>query len=498
MKRSAIIIGAGYSGLSCAALLARDGWDVTVLEKNKKIGGRARIWKSKGYTFDMGPSWYLMPEVFDHFFELFGKKREDYFKLLPLDPYYKVFFSPEDHAELTPDPEKNRKLFESFEKGGAEALDRYTAQAKYKYDVAMSEFLYRDYKKLTEFFNRRLMSEGLKLNVFKKLDSYVSKYFTDRRAKQILEYAMVFLGTSPSDAPALYSIMSHVDLDLGVFFPEGGMAGVAEGIAKLCKELGVTIKTGQEVTEFELSPGPKGFEARAEMVKTQDSEYSADIIISGADYWHTEMELLPKKVQSYSSKYWEKRTLAPSMYIVYLGIGRSLKGFEHHNLYFAEDWNEHFDTIFKKPEWPKEPCFYISCISKTDTSTAPEGCENVFVLVPVAPGLDDSDEQREAYLDHVMEHIKNITGEDLRKDVQVKRVFTHRDFIQDYHAYKGTALGLSHNLMQTAVFRPSHRSRKVENLYYTGQYTHPGVGVPMTLIASEIVAEELENNYTEK
>jgi len=639
MKHSAVIIGAGYSGLSCAALLARDGWDVTVLEKNDQIGGRARVWETKGYTFDMGPSWYLMPEVFEHFFSLFGKKTSDYYKLLPLDPYYKVFFSPDEHALLTPDAKKNRELFESFQSGGGAALDAYTKQAAYKYDVAMKEFLYRDYKKITEFFNRRLMTEGLKLNVFKKLDNYVRNYVDDRRARQILEYAMVFLGTDPKDAPALYSIMSHVDLELGVFFPEGGMAGVAQGIAELCGELGVTIELNKEVTSAELAEvngkkkiesvttadgkiyeadviisgadyhhtetdllpaearsysekywnkrvlAPsmfiaylgigrelKGFEhhnlyfkeilgtdpkdapalysimshvdlelgvffpeggmagvaqgiaelcgelgvtielnkevtsaelaevngkKKIESVTTADGKiYEADVIISGADYHHTETDLLPAEARSYSEKYWNKRVLAPSMFIAYLGIGRELKGFEHHNLYFKENWNDHFDAIFSEPAWPRQPCFYLSCISKTDASTAPEGCENVFVLVPVASGLDDSDDQRTAYFEHVMDHIEQITGEDLRKDVQVKRIFTHRDFISDYHAYKGTALSLAHTLFQTAVFRPSHKSRKADNLYYTGQYTHPGVGVPMTLIASEIVAEELKNTYT--
>lgn len=489
MRQKAVVIGGGYGGLSCAALLARDGWDVTLLEKNDSMGGRARSWETEGFTFDLGPSWYLMPEVFDRFFSLFQAQRKDYYSLLPLEPYYKVFFSRDDVSCLSTDRETNIKLFESFEPGGGEALKRYMDQASYKYRVAMDEFLYRDYKHLTDFFNRRLMVEGMKLGVFKKLDKFVSSYFQDRRARQILEYAMVFLGTSPVDAPALYSIMSHVDLELGVYFPEKGMAGVAQGLAKLCREQGVNLVTNAEVTHIKVEAG------KAKAVETVQGEFPADVVVSAADYQHVESSLLDDHAQSFSPGYWESRVVAPSMFIAYLGIGRELKGLEHHNLYFEKDWTNHFDTIFKQPAWPDNPCFYLSCISKTDKSSAPKGMENIFLLVPAAPGLDDSDEVRDRYFDHVMSHVKNITGEDLTKDVKVKRIYSQRDFIGDYNAFKGTALGLSHTLRQTAVFRPSNRSKRVENLFFTGQYTHPGVGVPMVLIASEITAKEISAAY---
>lgn len=489
MKKRAVVVGGGFGGLSSAAILARDGWNVTLVEKLDTLGGRARHWKSEGFTFDLGPSWYLMPEVFERFFSLFGKERKDYFQLLPLDPYYKVFFGDDGTAVLSPRKEENTALFESFEQGGGEALNRYMEQATYKYEVAMKEFLYKDYKHLRQFFNKRIMTEGLRLGIFKKLDKFVGDYFDDRRARQILEYAMVFLGTNPIDAPAIYSIMSHVDLELGVFFPDDGMAGAAQGFVKLCEEEGVTLVTGEEVTEIVTERG------RAVAVQTTKNRYEADIVVSGADYHHIDSAVLSEKDSQYTKRYWEQRVVAPSMFIAYLGMNRKLKNLEHHNLYFAENWNTHFDTIFKEPSWPENPCFYLSCISKTDPKTAPEGGENVFLLVPVAPGLDDTDEQREAYLAHVLEHVERVTGEDLTKDVAVQRIYTHRDFKEDYHAFKGTALGLSHTLMQTAIFRPTNRSKKVENLFYTGQYTHPGVGVPMVLIASEILAEVVRNSY---
>ncbi len=489
MNKKAVVIGGGFGGLSSAALLARDGWDVTLLEKLDSLGGRARHWKTQGYTFDLGPSWYLMPEVFERFFALFGKDRDDYYNLLPLDPYYKVFFSENEAAQLSPHQEENIALFESFEPGGGEAFERYMEQASYKYDVAMEEFLYKDYKHLGEFFNKRIMTEGLRMGAFKKLDKFVGSFVNDRRARQILEYAMVFLGTNPVDAPAIYSIMSHVDLELGVFFPDNGMAGAAQGFVKLCKEMGVKLITSEEVVEIDTKAG------KAVGVKTANGYYEADVVVSGADYHHMDREVLATEDAGYSERYWENRVVAPSMFIVYLGIDRILNNLEHHNLYFAENWHEHFDTIFEHPSWPQNPCFYLSCISKTDPKSAPEGAENVFILVPVAPGLDDSDEQRQAYLAHVLQHVKNITGEDLTRNVAVQRIYSHRDFISDYHAFKGTALGLSHTLMQTAIFRPSNRSKRIKNLFYTGQYTHPGVGVPMVLIASEIVAQEIQKTY---
>nr|WP_321261536.1 phytoene desaturase family protein [uncultured Sphaerochaeta sp.] len=489
MNKKAVVIGGGFGGLSTAALLARDGWNVTLVEKNAQLGGRARYWEKDGFTFDMGPSWYLMPEVFEHYFSLFGKQREDYYDLSPIDPYYKVFFEGGETACLTPRFDENQKLFESFEKGGGKALKAYMQQSTYKYDLAMEDFLYRDYKHIGQFFNRRLMTEGLRLGVLGKLDSFVSNYVKDYRAKQILEYAMVFLGTNPAQAPAIYSIMTHVDLNLGVFFPQKGMAGAAAGFASLCKELGVELVTGAEVLKV-LTEGN-----RAVGVETNKGTFLADVVVSSADYHHSDTNLLEDKHRTYSDSYWEKRVVAPSMFIAYLGIGRELKGLEHHNLYFAKNWNTHFDAIFKNPDWPKDPCFYLSCISKTDPSSAPEGCENVFLLVPVAPGLVDTEEQRNAYFEHIADHVQNVTGEDLRKDLLVKRLYSHRDFISDYHAYKGTALGLSHTLMQTAVFRPRHQNKTVKNLYYTGQYTHPGVGVPMVLIASELIAKEIKETY---
>lgn len=488
MKRSdrtATIIGGGFAGLSASAYLANQGWDVTVLEKNETTGGRARYWEQDGYRFDMGPSWYLMPDVFDRFFEDMGARTSDYYALKRLDPGYKAFFNPGETVTISSDLQKTRDLFETFEPGGGEELSRYLEASEYKYGVAMREFLYREYPSVFSILNWRLLTEGLRLRVLNSLDQYVGRYFKDRRARQLLEYAMVFLGTSPRDAPALYSIMSHVDLNLGVFYPSGGLAGVAQGFAKLATDLGVKIETGATVRRIEVS----GNQAMA--LHTDRTTYRSDIVISAADYAHTETELLPAHARSHTARYWNRRVMAPSMFIAYLGVNRRLPELEHHNLYFAEAWEEHFDTVFENPAWPDKPCFYLSCISKTDRDSAPDGGENLFLLVPVAVGLEDHDELREQYFERLLDHVENVTGITIRDSIVVKRLYSHRDFSADYNAFRGTALGLSHTLGQTAAFRPSHRSKRVKNLYYTGQYTHPGIGVPMTLVSSSIVAADI-------
>ena len=486
----ATVVGGGFGGLSVSASLAKEGWDVTLLEKNDTTGGRARYWEQDGFRFDMGPSWYLMPEVFERFFTDLGETRSEYYDLKRLDPFYKVYFGPNDSVTISADIEKTKELFESFEPGGAKKLTAYLEASKYKYDTAMGEFLYRDYRSIFSFFNKKIVTEGLRLQVFKSLDRYVSRYFSSRKAKQLLEYAMVFLGTSPHQAPALYSIMSHVDLNLGVFYPTGGMAGVASGFEKLAAKLGVNIITGAAVQSIDINDG------RTSGVTTDDATYTSDIVVSTADYPHTELELLPKKNRSFTEKYWKRRVMAPSMFIAYLGVDKKLPELEHHNLYFSEDWDRHFDTIFKRPSWPDDPCFYLSCISKTDADSAPEGGENLFLLVPVAADLEDTDEVRERYFDRILDHIERITGITIRDSIVVKRLYSHRDFKSDYNSYKGTALGISHTLGQTAAFRPGHRSKRVSNLFYTGQYTHPGIGVPMTLVSSNVVTDVVTNAMT--
>lgn len=484
MPKTAIVVGAGFGGLSAAALLAKKGLRVTVIDNNPVPGGRAICFRQDGFLFDRGPSWYLMPGVFERFFAEFGKKPSDYFKLARLSPSYRVFYEEGKTLDVPAEPEKIRALFADLEPEGDKKLDKYLSQARYKYDVAMQKFLYKDYNSLFDMADLRLAPEALRLHLFSSMDSYARRFFKSLQARKILEYTMVFLGGSPSNTPALYSIMSHVDLTLGVWYPMGGMRMLAESMAKLCGELGVEFRFSEEVKSINVKNG------KATGVTTSNSTYCADIIIANADMHHVETELLPPESQTYKESYWNSRTMAPSALLFYVGVSKKLPQLAHHNLFLAEDWDKHFDSIFKNPSWPENPSFYLGCPSRTDPSVAPRGKENLFFLVPVAAGLEDTDEIREKYFKKTISSFERRIGEPISEDIISKRIVSHRDFTRDFNAYKGTALGLAHTLFQTAAFRPAHRSKKARNLYYTGHYNHPGVGVPMVVISSHIVAEE--------
>ena len=475
--------------MAAAALLAKDGFEVTVLEKNDQPGGRAIVWNQKGFVFDMGPSWYLMPDVFEKFFAEFGKKPEDYYKLLRLNPAYRVFFDKDEIVDISPDFEQNSQLFERYQPGGREQFKKYLTAAQYQYQIAMNEFIYKEYRHLWDFFSLRLLSKGSKLHIFTSLDKYAQRYITDPKLRKILEYTMVFLGGTPFDTPALYSLMSHVDFNLGVWYPDGGFGALARAFQRLASEQGVTFKFESEVEKILVSGN------KVTGVKTSKGNMSADVVIANADYHHVETNLLDQQNQTYTQQYWEKRAIAPSALLMYLGVEGKIKSFAHHNLYFASQWQDHFNTIFHEPKWPEDPSYYVSCPSKTDPSVAPKEDENLFVLVPVAAGLQDTEKTREKYFTKVMDHLESLTGENIKDRLVVKRLFAHNDFTNQYHAYKGTALGLAHTLGQTAIFRCSHQSKKVKGLYYTGHYTHPGIGVPMVVISSQIIAQQLRDAY---
>ncbi|PNX50071.1 MAG: phytoene dehydrogenase [Thermoplasmata archaeon M8B2D] len=486
-RKKVIIVGSGFGGLAAAGLLAHDKHDVTVIEKNEQPGGRASVWKKDGFTFDMGPSWYLMPDVFEKYFAEFGKKPQDYMELVRLDPSYRVFFSENDFVDISADLDKNLELFEQLEPGAKVKMKEYLELSKYEYEIAMKDFIYKDYKHLTDFFKPKLIVEGTKLHMFEKLDGFAQRFFKSEKIRKILEYTIVFLGGSPYDSPALYSLMSHVDFNMGVWFPKNGMGKLVEAMHKIAEEQGAKFVFNEPVEKILIENG------KAVGVKTSKKEYDAEIVVVNADYAWAEMNIVDKKYRSYSDKYWDKRKIAPSAYLLFLGLDKPIKHFIHHNLYFHPQWVNHFDDIFKDPKWPKDFSYYVSCITKTDPKTAPKECENVFVLIPVAPGLKDDEKTREKYYNKIIEHMEMLTGENLRDHVIVKRIFAHNDFSNRYNAYKGTALGLAHTLMQTAIFRPKHESKKVKNLYYTGHYNHPGIGVPMVIISSQILANIIKS-----
>ena len=487
-QKTVAVIGSGFGGLSAAALLAKKGFSVTLFEKNEHLGGRASVWEQSGFRFDMGPSWYLMPDIFERFFGLMGTSAEKLFTLTRLDPAYRIVYGKNEYLDISSSLDKNLELFERLEPGSAAQLKEYLAKAKYQYDVAKNEFLYHTYTSLFDFLNARLLMEGRRLHVFENLDTYVKRFFNNEQLQKILEYSMVFLGGAPSNTPALYSLMSHIDFELGVWYPEGGLGTVVNAMADLCTAHGVTIKTNEPVTRIETKNGV------ATHVVTPQGSYAVDIVVGNADYHHIEATLLAKEAQSYPEKYWKKRTLAPSAFMLYLGYDRKIPGLKHHTLLFDHDWTEHFNTIFDKPSWPENPSLYVSCTSKTDPTVAPAGGETIVVLVPVAAGLEDTDELRTAYRNKIIKHLSETFGTSFEQPV-VERIVSHRDFTSLFNAYQGTALGLSHTLLQTAVFRPHYHSKKVSNLFFSGQYTHPGIGMPMCLIAGELVADDIQKRY---
>ena len=484
-NKKVVIIGAGIGGLATAALLGKEGYQVTVIEKNKMTGGRAAIWKSKGFTFDMGPSWYLMPDVFDNFFKKFGKKASDLMDLRRLDPNYRVFFKKGDYSDLSANMKKNYALFESLEAGSGKKIKKFLDKAKSEYELAMKYILYKEFRSFKDFLSFDLMREGRKINITKSLDKYLKSFTKSKRIQQILMYSIVFLGGSPKKTPSFYSILSHVDFNLGVFYPMGGIYMLIRSLQKLSENNKVKIITNKSVTKIVVKDG------KATGVRVDGKEYPADIVVSNADYAFTELNLLDSKYQTYSKKYWKKRTLAPSAFLLYLGLNKKYPSLKHHTLSFANDWEHHFDQIFTKPSYPDAPSLYICTPSKTDPSVAPKGCENVFVLVPISPFIKDTQKMRDEYANFILTQVEELIGDNLRDHIVVKRTFSVSDFKNEYNAYEGTALGLAHTLSQTALFRPSMKSKKVDNLYYVGQYTQPGIGMPMCLISAELASKRI-------
>jgi phytoene desaturase len=479
--QTAVVVGAGFAGIATAAVLARNGFDVVVLEKNHRPGGRAMVCECDGFRFDMGPSWYLMPKIFERFFEMFGQSPSSYYQLVRLDPSYRVFFGPDDTVDISSDLETNIRTFERIESGSGPKLREYLEIASVQYRAAVDEFLYRDYRSLLDFFNRKTLLEGRKLHVFESLDRYAARFFKSDRLRKILEYSTVFLGGSPRNTPAMYSLLSHVDFNLGVWYPLGGIGKVVDGLQALAESFGARFLFDHEVTSVATR------DSRVVSIRTRRGDFDADVVVITADYPYAETTLIEPRSRSYPLRYWESRVMAPSAFLMYVGLRKPLDGLRHHTLWFEHDWMEHFDSIFQRPGWPEKPSYYICCPTKTDATVSPPGHETLVVLVPVAAGIGDDDSTRERFADKALRSMENLLGEPVRDNIVTLTMFGPRDFARTFNAFKGTALGLSHTLRQTAVFRPKHRSRKLRNLYFAGQYTHPGIGLPMALISATIV-----------
>lgn len=485
MAKKAIVIGAGFAGISAASCLAQKGYKVTILEKNAIAGGRARKFEAKGFIFDMGPSWYWMPEVFESYFNKFNKSTKDYYDLVRLDPSYTIFFGKDDEMQVPAKMQDLEALFEQHEPGSSENLRKFLKEAEYKYQVGMNEMVFKPSRSIFEFIDMRIVKSLFRLQMFQSMSSHVRKLFKNQKLIELLEFPVLFLGATPENTPAMYSLMNYADLALGTWYPMGGMHKIVEGMVQLAEELGVTFEYNQAVKEIKVSNDS------AKQVITDTTTYEADVVVAGADYHHIEQQVLAPKHRMYSPKYWDKRTMAPSSLLFYLGVNKKLKNLLHHNLFFDKDFKQHAHEIYEDPMWPTAPLFYVCCASKTDESCAPEGGENVFILIPVAPNLEDNEALREKYYDRVMKRLENLTGQPIRENVVYKRSYAHQDFQKDYNAFKGNAYGLANTLKQTAILKPRLKHSTINNLYFTGQLTTPGPGVPPSLISGQVVANEV-------
>ncbi|WP_425392828.1 phytoene desaturase family protein [Ekhidna sp.] len=483
-----VVIGAGFSGLSCSCHLAKMGYKVTLIEKNNQAGGRARTYSDKGFTWDMGPSWYWMPDVFEKFFNAFDKQVSDYYQLDRLDPSYRIKFK-NDTIDIPASMQELEELFESIEPGSSKKLQSFLRQAKYKYDVGVKKLVYKPSRSLLEFIDIRLLLGLLKMDVFTSIAKHVRKHFKDERLIQLMEFPILFLGATADNTPALYSLMNYADLSLGTWYPKGGMNAVVKGMTNLANELGVEMKLGEEVTSFSYA------DKKVQAVNTSMNSYECDVVVAGADYHHIDQHILPKEYQNYDKKYWDSRVLAPSSLLFYLGVDKKLPNLEHHTLFFDEDFKQHASEIYENPQWPNKPLLYVSATSKTDDTVAPKGQENLVVLIPVAPDIEDTEEIREKYYELIIQKLESFTGESIRDHIVSKTSYAHKEFIEDYHSFKGNAYGLANTLLQTAILKPSLKNKKLKNLFYTGQLTVPGPGVPPSLISGEVVAKEIEKDF---
>ncbi|MGM0677339.1 MAG: phytoene desaturase family protein [Pseudomonadota bacterium] len=486
-KNKIVIIGAGFAGLAAAATLAREGMDVTVIERHDIPGGRGRQFSAKGFTFDMGPSWYWMPDVIDGFFAEFGRKSSDYFELKRLDPSYRIYFGKDDYVEIPADVKETVELFESIEPGAGFQLERFLDEAEVKYTVGIGEFANKPCLSFMEFAQLRLLRYLFSMHLLRSYRSHITRFFKSPRLHRMLEFPILFLGGTGRTTPALYSMMNYGDLKLGTWYPMGGMYELVKAMHQLAEEMGARFQFGTEATGIETRDG------KVVAVNTDQGRFEADYLIGAGDYHHVEQDLLPEADRMYSPAYWDKRVMSPSSIIFYMGVDKKLEGLPHHTLLFDADFEAHAAQIYQDPAWPTEPALYVSATSQTDPSVAPEGQENLMVLIPVAAGLEDTPETRRHYQKLILERLEAITGQSIRDHVVFCRSYAHKDFIHDYHAFKGNAYGLANTLMQTAMLKPRLKSRKLDNLYYAGQLTVPGPGVPPTILSGTIAAEQILN-----
>lgn len=485
MKKEIVIIGSGFSSLSAACYLAKSGFKVTILEKNASVGGRARVLNNEGFKFDIGPTWYWMPDVFEKFFKDFNRTPSDYYNLKKLAPAYQVYFDILESIIIPDNVEAIVEIFEKEEKGSSIYLKKFLKAAKFNYEIAVNKMVYKPGNSITELITFDTIKNVNQF--FKSISSEVREHIKSKKLIQILEFPVLFLGAKPTNTPSFYSFMNYADFGLGTWHPEGGMFEVVKAFVSLATELGVTIKTNQNVQKIEVENG------NVVGLTVDGVLLPADIVVSGADYYHSET-LLNKKYRMYSEKYWSKKTFAPSSLLFFVGFNKKIKNVAHHTLFFDTDFEAHAVDIYDTPQWPKEPLFYASFPSITDNSFAPINKEAATFLIPIAPGIKDTPAIREHYFKIVIKRLERLTNQKLSDDILFTKSYCVNDFITDYNSYKGNAYGLANTLTQTAFLRPKIVSKKVKNLFFTGQLTVPGPGVPPSIISGKIVSEMVLKN----
>ncbi|MFV5686361.1 phytoene desaturase family protein [Flavobacterium sp. GB2R13] len=489
MKKKITIIGSGFSALAASCYLAKSGHQVTVFEKNAAIGGRARQLKKDGFTFDMGPSWYWMPDVFERFFFDFDKKTTDYYELIKLSPAYRVYYAVDDFIAIADNLPDIIFAFEAIEKGSGKILNEFMAEAKSNYDIAIKKLVYRPGVSPLELVTKET---ALKMGqFFTNISKEIRKKFKNERLIQILEFPVLFLGAKPSDTPSFYSFMNYADFGLGTWHPKTGMFDVVRAMESLAIELGVTFETNSNIEKIIVE------NKVAKAIVVNGGTIASDLILSGADYHHTET-LLDKEHRAYSEKYWESRVFAPSSLLFYVGFDKKIENISHHALFFDVDFYQHAKDIYDEPQWPKQPLFYANFPSLTDTTAAPEGMESGFFLIPLAPGITDTEELREEYFNKIMDRFETLTKQSVKNNIIFKQSFCKNDFVSEYNSFKGNAYGMANTLLQTAFLRPKLKSKKVKNLYFTGQLTVPGPGVPPALISGKLVSELINKQFLEQ
>lgn len=488
-KKNIIIIGGGIGGLATAALLGKDGYNVTVIEKNKIVGGRARFLKLNGFYFDMGPSWYMMPEVFENYFKLFNKKTSDFYQLKKLDINYRVFFEDGKKIDIFSNKEKNLKTFKKLEKDGDIKLKKILNNAKFIYEESMKQLVFSDYKNIIKLLKPNILINLTKFNLFQSLHSYIKKIIKNDKLQKILEYTTVFLGGSPYNTPAFYQLVAHADLNLGIYYPIGGMYKIVEALKKLCKQNSVSIITNEEVNKVFIK------NKLIYKIKTnKNNYYHGDIFVVNADYPYFEINFLEKKYQVNDKKNWEKKVFSPSAFLIYLGIKDQLKKSHHHNLFFTSNWEKHFKNVYENKKIPENPSFYYHIPSKTDQSMALKDHHSVMILVPMPPNLFLNNNETEMFYKKILNKFAQINNiKNIEEKIVAKKIFQAKDFVNDYNSYFGSAFGIAHTLFQTALFRPKNFSSKIKNLFYVGHHTNPGVGIPPVLISSQIVYNLIKN-----